>query len=244
MCKDLFKSWLVERYIAHRGLHTEECPENTLGAFENAIKEQTPVELDVHEIADGTLVVFHDKSLQRLTGQDGYIKNLTKDVLSNYKILGSEYSIPTLEEVLSLINGQVPVLFELKNEGKVGSLEKSFWAMIKDYQGEYAIQSFNPFTLEWFKHNAPSVIRGQISSFFKNQNFSFVKRLLLKKMVFNKKISQPHFISYNAQNLPNRYVKKFKDLPLLAWTIKSQEQYLEILKYCDNIIFEGFEPRI
>lgn len=244
MCKDLFKSWIVERYIAHRGLHNATAPENTLGAFENAIREQTPVELDVQEIADGTLVVFHDKSLQRLTGRDGYIKNLTVDKLSEYKILGSDYSIPTLKEVLDLISGQVPILFEIKNEGKVGSIEKHFCEMLKDYEGEWAIQSFNPFTLEWFKKNAPHVTRGQISSFFKNQNFGFFKRLILKKMSFNKKVSEPHFISYNMQDLPNHYVKRYSNLPLLAWTIKSQEEYLEILPYCDNIIFEGFEPRV
>ena len=244
MCRDLFKSWLVEKYIAHRGLHTETEPENSLGAIKNAIDCNLPIEIDVHEIADGTLVVFHDKSLQRVTGQDGYIKNLKKEDLPNHKILGTEYSIPTLTEVINLVDGKVPILFELKNEGKVGSLEKSFWEIVKNYQGDYAIQSFNPFTLEWFKNHAPEVVRGQLSSFFKNQNFSFFKRLFLKKMSFNKKISQPHFISYKVEDLPNRYVKKFKNLPLLAWTVKSQEEYMRVLKYCDNIIFEGFEPRI
>ena len=241
--QDLFHSWLVEKYIAHRGLHTETEPENSLGAIQNAIKQNLPIEIDVHEIADGTLVVFHDKSLQRVTGKDGYIKNLTANDLKDHRLFATEYSIPTLKEVLDLVDGQIPILFELKNEGKVGSLEKTFWEIVKDYQGEFAIQSFNPFTLEWFKLHAPTVIRGQLSSFFKNQNFSFFKRLFLKKMAFNK-ISQPHFISYNAENLPNRYVKKFKHLPLLAWTIKSQEEYLAILKHCDNIIFENFEPRI
>ena len=74
---DIFKSWLVERCIAHRGLHNDEFPENSLGAFQNAVDNGYPVELDVHIIADGTLVVFHDNSLSRVTGKDGYIKNLT-----------------------------------------------------------------------------------------------------------------------------------------------------------------------
>lgn len=244
MCKDLFKSWLVEKPIAHRGLHTDAQPENTLGAFQNAINHGVPIELDVQEIADGTLVVFHDKKLERLTGQDGYLKNLSAANLENYKILGTEFSIPTLQSVLQLIAGQVPVLFEIKNENKIGSLERSFCKAIKSYQGEFAIQSFNPFTLEWFKKHAPHIIRGQIASYMKKENLAFFKKFFLKRMSFNKKISEPHFISYCAQDLPNRYVKKYKSLPLLAWTVRSQEEYLSVLKYCDNIIFENFEPRI
>lgn len=245
MYKDIFNSWLVERNIAHRGLHTDEFPENSLPAFQNAIKHGTPIELDVQQIADGTLIVFHDNSLQRLTGKDGYVKNLTKEVLKNHFLNKTEYSIPTLQEVLDCVNGQVPILFELKNRNKVGSLEKDFWNTIKNYKGDYAIESFNPFTLEWFKKNAPNVLRGQIASYFKNEkNMSFFRKLLLRRMSFNKKISEPNFISYNAKDLPNRFVKKFKELPLLAWTIKTQEEYLNILPYCDNIIFENFDPRL
>lgn len=241
---NLFNTWLVERNIAHRGLHNENAPENTLPAIENAIENSCPIEIDIQQIADGTLIVFHDAVLQRLTGRDGYVKNLTKETLKEYKILETENTIPTLEEVLNLIDGKIPVLFELKNFGKVGELEKSFWAMVKDYKGEYAIQSFNPFTLEWFKIHAPNVIRGQLSSYFKGENLAFFKKYLLKRLAFNKKISEPHFISYDAKTLPNRYVKKYKELPLLAWTIKSQEEYIKVVPYCDNIIFENFEPKL
>ena len=63
-------------------------------------------------------------------------------------------------------------------------------------------------------------------------------------MTLNKKVSQPHFISYEASTLPNRFVRKYKTLPLLAWTVRSQEEYLKVIKFCDNIIFEGFEPKL
>lgn len=242
---NLFKSWIVERNIAHRGLHNAAAPENSLPAFQNAVENSCPVELDVHQISDGTIVVFHDSSLQRVTGKDGYLKNLKKEELENYHIFGTKNTIPTLEQVLELINGQVPILIEIKNStGKVGQLEKALWNILKKYKGEYAIQSFNPFTLEWFKKNAPTVIRGQLSSYFKGENLSFFKKLTLKRMMFNRKVSEPHFISYEAKTLPNRFVKKYKNLPLLAWTIKSQEEYIKVLPHCDNIIYEGFEPKL
>ena len=242
---EIFNSWLVTDYISHRGLHTKELPENSLGAFQNSIINSYPIELDVQQISDGTIVVFHDASLARMTKKDGYTKNLIKAELSEYKLSGTEYCIPTLQEVLDLVEGQVPLLIEIKNEGKVGEVEKSVWEILKNYKGEYAIQSFNPFSLEWFKKNAPHVIRGQLSTFFRKENLaSFFKRFALKRMFLNKKVSCPHFISYDSRYLPNRFVKKYKNIPLIAWTIKSQSDYMKVVKYCDNIIFEGFEPKI
>ncbi len=240
---DLFKTWLVEKYIAHRGLHDNESAENSLSAFEKAIQKGYPIELDIQQIADGTVVVFHDTSLSRLTGQDGYTKYLIKDDLSSCFLNGTKETIPTFEEVLNFINGRTPILIEIKNTSKVGDLESAALEILKKYKGEYAIMSFNPYVLKWFKDNAPQIIRGQLSSFFRNDKLAFVKRLMLKKMILNK-VSEPHFIAYECNNLPNRYVKKYKNLPLLAWTVRSQEEYMSVVKYCDNIIFENFIPKI
>ena len=241
---DLFKTWLVEDYIAHRGLHDEKAPENSMLAFEKAIKEGYPIETDVHQISDGTLIIFHDSSLQRMTGQDGYVKNLKKEDLKDIRLAGTDQKIPTLDEFLEFVNGRVPVLIEIKNNNKVGDLESALYSRLKEYKGEYAIQAFNPFVLEWFKNNAPEVIRGQLSGYFKGVQLSFLKKLFLKRMTLNKKVSQPHFISYEASTLPNRFVRKYKTLPLLAWTVRSQEEYMKVIKFCDNIIFEGFEPKL
>jgi glycerophosphoryl diester phosphodiesterase len=182
--------------------------------------------------------------LKRLTGHDGYVKNLKKEDLNNFKLLGTEFYIPTLEEVLTLIGGKVPVLIEIKNEGKVGVLENNLLNILKNYKGEFAIQSFNPFVLQWFKNNAPEIIRGQLSSRFKNENLNFIKKFLLKRMYFNKKISEPHFIAYEAKALPNRFAKKCNNIPLLAWTVRGQEEYKKVAPYCDNIIYEKFEPEM
>ena len=241
---DLFKTWLVEYPIAHRGLHTDEMPENSLGAFQNAIDNGYPIELDVHLTCDGTVVVFHDDSLARVTNKDGYVKKLTKDTLKDYSVFGTKYTIPTFKEVLDLVDGQVPILIEVKNTGKVGELESALLKILKDYTGEYAIQSFNPYVLEWFKKNAPQIARGQLAGYFKGEKLSFIKKFALKRMLLNKKISCPDFISYDARNVPNRFVNKYKNLPLLVWCVRSQDEYLKKVKYCDNIIFENFEPKI
>lgn len=241
---DLFNSWLVETPIAHRGLHDKTHPENSISAFGKAIEAGYAIELDVQLIADGTVVVFHDESLSRLTDNDGYIKFLNESDLEILKLSGSKEKIPTLKEVLAFVDGKVPLLIEIKNSSKVGELEKNTLELLKDYQGEYAIQSFNPYVLEYFYKHAPEVPRGQLAGYFKGEKLSFFKKYALKRMMLNQKVSHPDFISYEARHLPNRFVRKYKTLPLLAWTVKNQSEYMKVVKYCDNIIFEGFEPKI
>ena len=240
---DIFKTWLIEKYIAHRGLHDDKHPENSISAFKNAVENDYAIELDVQQLSDGTVVVFHDETLSRMTGQDGYIQNLTKKELKNYKLAQSEECIPTLEEALKTIAGKVPVLVEIKNSTKVGSLEQKTLEILKKYTGDYAIQSFNPYVLIWFKENAPEILRGQLSSKFKKVPLSFVKKYALKRFKLNKQ-SEPHFISYRAKDLPSRFIRKYKHLPLIAWTVRSQDQYMNVVKYSDNIIFENFAPKI
>lgn len=241
---DLFKTWLVEVPIAHRGYHSKNIPENSLTAFSKAIEKGYAIELDVQLLSDGTVVVFHDESLARMTGNDGYLKYLRKEDLKALYLKDSKEHIPTFEEVLKLVDGKTPLVIEIKNKHKIGNLEQAVIDMLKNYNGEYAVVSFNPFSLGYFKQHAPQIIRGQTSGSLKNSGLSWLKRTWLKRLKFNAKVSQPHFISYEASELPNRFVKKYKNLPLLAWTVKSKEEYLKVVKYCDNIIFEKFDPEI
>ncbi len=241
---DLFNSWLVQQPIAHRGLHNEVAPENSLAAFARAIEEGYPIELDVQLIADGTIVVFHDDSLSRLTENDGYLKFLNKEDLKYLSLAGTNEKIPTFEEVLSFVDGKVPLLIEIKNDGKVGDLEKGVLELLNNYKGEFAIQSFNPFVLEYFYKHAPHILRGQLASYFRDVKLAVFKKFALKRMMLNKSISHPDFISYEARRLPNRFTRKYKSLPLLAWTVRSQSEYLKVVKHCDNVIFEDFEPVI
>ena len=205
----IYDSWIVKSPIAHRGLFNDEIPENSIAAFKNAVKNKIAIELDVTSLSDGTLVVFHDSKLARMTGKDGFISNCKYEEIENLTLLKSKEKIPTFKQALDAINGKVPVLIEVKNFGKVGSLEKEVWKQLQGYNGEYAISSFNPYTLEWFKKNAPIIKRGQVASFFKSKEITGIKRFSLKRMRFNKKISEPHFIIYSAEDMPNKYVRKY-----------------------------------
>lgn len=239
---DIKKSWLFSRPIAHRGLHGIDAPENSLAAFGKAIEAGFPIEIDVRPIDDGTVVVFHDDKLTRMTDLDGYVCNMTKSDLEKVRLRNSDERIPTFKEVLEFVDGRTPLLIEIKNDSTVGQLERDTLELLSSYKGEYAVQSFNPYSMEFFKKNAPQIPRGQLSCFFDKKDLGFLKRFVLKRLKMNK-VSSPDFISYNHANLPNKYVTKTK-LPTLAWTVRSNAEMEKCLPYCDNIIFENFIPVI
>ena len=156
----------------------------------------------------------------------------------------SKESIPTLEQALTTINGETPVIIEIKNNGKIGEIEQKVIDILRKYKGEVAVASFNPYVLGYFHQHAPEILRGHIAGSFKNEKMSLKEKFVMKRMMHIKKVSYADFIMYEAQTLPNRFVKKYKRLPLLAWTVTSQEQYMKVVKYCDNVIFQGFDPKI
>ena len=241
---DIFNSWLVTKYIAHRGLHNDTMPENSLAAMQNAIDHDYAIEIDLHPIEDGTPVLFHDETLNRLTGEDGYIKKVENvEQLKKLRLLNTNETIPTLKEALEFVNGQVPLLIEIKDYNMTGTFEKAIYEVLKDYKGEYAVMSFNPYSIKWFKINAPEVVRGLLSCYFKGEKLNSALKFALKRMLL-KKVADPQFIAYKWNELPNKHVNKVKHLPLLAWPVPSQQEYMKVAKHCDNIIFEYFEPKI
>lgn len=240
---NIYESWIVKTPIAHRGVFGEKVPENSLAAFKQAVKAKLPIEFDVTALADGTPVIFHDEKMARMTGRDGFISSLSLSDISDFRLQGTKEKIPTLAEALEVIDGKVPILIEIKNYGKVGPFEKSVWKVLQNYNGEYAIESFNPYSIEWFKINAPKVKRGQLASFFDDKEIIGAKRFFLKRLLLNKKVSEPNFIVYKAENLPNKYVKKYYGVvPVLAFTIRSEEEELKIKGCADNFIFDSYTP--
>lgn len=235
--------WMLNRAIAHRGLHRGvDIPENSMSAFAAAIAHNHPIELDVHLSADGHVMVFHDIDLERMTGVKGAIAHQTLASLKPLRLLGTDQHIPTLQEALEFINGQVPILIEIKNRGKAGPLESALLAILNHYKGEFAVQSFNPYSLIWFKKHAPHIFRGQLASNFKGMDLSWCLKIILGNLLLNW-VSTPHFIAYDINalpNLPTTIAKQIFKRPLLAWTVRNSSEHQHALEYADNIIFDPF----
>ena len=230
--------WLLTKPIAHRGLWNNEIPENSLLAYDNAIKHGFPIEIDVHKSKDGVLFVFHDDNLKRLTGVDALLHEKTSIEIKELFINGTENKIPTLKETLEKVNGRVPLLIEIKNQPNDSIVEDTI-NMLKSYKGEFALQSFNHLYIIKIKKLAPEFIRGVLGT-ANTEKCGWLARLIIKNLSLNF-LAKPDFISYNIKNLP---LKRKRRPPLLAWTITDQDMAKKAKALANNIIFEKFIPKI
>ena len=239
-------SWIKETPIAHRGVHTKDIPENSLSAFENALKNNYAIELDVQFTKDKEVVVFHDENLKRMTNDTRNIEDVNYDELKNLRLGNTNEIIPTLEEVLELVDSKVAILIEIKDCKDYIELSEKTYEILKGYEGNYAIQSFNPFILEWYKNNASEVVRGQLSGTFTegSESLNSFEKFALKNMLLNFK-SKPNYIGYDLEGIPKSKLESLrkKGVPIIVWTVKNKEDMEKAYKYSDNITFENFLPK-
>lgn len=237
------KHWIVNTPIAHRGLHdgNKLIPENSILAFRNAIHNGFAIELDIVFSKDHQVIVFHDYNAYRLCGLDKKISNLTVKEIKALTLANSKEKIPTLVEVLKLVNNQVPLLIEIKNRSKVGHFEYKLNEILKAYNGRIAIQSFNPRTLKWFLIQNPCVLRGHLASRCHQVKLPFYKRFISKNLLAIH-LTKPDFIGYKIEDLPYKSVTKIRaKLPVLGWTINTKSKLEHAGLYCDNFIFENIK---
>lgn len=243
--KDL--SWLKEFNIAHRGLHTKDLnvAENSLEAFRLAIAKGYALELDLNMLKDDTIVVFHDNNLKRVVGLDAHISTLTYNDIKDLTLHQTQEHIPTLKELLDLTAGKVPLLIELKPYGEIKKFCALVYEQLKNYQGTFAIFSFHPGVVKWFKINASDIARGQISSFFTERKaFNPILKFMLKRLMFNP-FTKPDFISYNIIHLPNKYVDRAqkKGNVIISYTATSQKDLDFVKSTYTNVVFQHFIPK-
>lgn len=213
--------FLKNNLIAHRGLHNSTIPENTLPAFYKCVDKNYTIELDIHILKDNTIVVYHDHNLKKLTGVNKVIETLSYPQLSKIKI-NKKYTIPTLEQVMHIVDGKVPLLIEVKDVDNNSKFEEELVKLLDNYKGKFAIQSTNPFVIDWFYKNRKDYIIGLIV--FNDLNYKLVKKYI-------KKID---FISVYKKQLPFKINKL-----VLGWTIRKISQYEKYKNLCDNLICEN-----
>lgn len=234
-------SWLLEIPIAHRGFHSPGVPENSIAAFEEAIKFGLNIELDIYKTKDDVLVVFHDENLLRLTSHDKLIEDCTFSELQGLVLDSTNEKISTLDLVLQNIQGKVGILIEIKTHRDIGTVEELLSQLLDNYNGKFAIQSFNPKIVQWFYKNRPSYLRGQLSGSFEGEAISFINKFLQKNLIFNL-MSKPDFIAYEYAYL-NRWIQilaAISRIPIIVWTIRDFDTAIRVRKKSRNIIFEGF----
>lgn len=238
--------WRGTRF-AHRGLYDENAAENTLEAFEKACRLGVGIELDVQFSSDGTVMVFHDDDLKRMTGDARRVDHVSRAELQTLT-LNAPGRIPTFEETLARVGGRVPLLVELKNGPQNDKLCAETLALLRSYSGKYIVESFNPLIMRWFKKNAPDLIRGQLvgaKASYLASNMGLPGALILSCLSLNF-LSRPDFVAYDVNAAGYRAPKIQRALfhtPLAAWTVRDEKTYRDCLARGEMPIFEGFVPK-
>ena len=240
---DALRGW---KY-AHRGLHDENLPENSMAAFRAALENGYGIELDIHLMKDGRLAVIHDTSLLRTAGVDVNITDLTAEDLPKYPLNDQGELIPTFDQVLELFAGKAPLIIEIKEDGNCRKVVNAAVKAMRGYEGPYCMESFHPKCIYELKKRYPHIIRGQlVMDYFKEDDSPLPKAV--KWLITNQAenfLTMPDFIAYrfsDRKTFSNILTQKFWKLQGVSWTLKSQEELDEAVAEGWLPIFEGFKP--
>lgn len=241
-------NWLVARPIAHRGLHNKKTIiENTASAFEAAIDADYAIECDLQLSSDGEAMVFHDDEVDRLTDTNGDVSSFTTKQLQKFKFKSTSDRMQTLDEMLEQVDGLSTLVIELKSrwDGNMALVKRAL-EVLENYDGPYALMSFDPGMIACALELAPHTVRGITADRTTDPYYNPLpvnQRVAMRNFAHLEK-TQPHFVSYNWRDLPFEPMTEIRNAghPVITWTLHSKEESSKALRYCDQITFEGYAP--
>ena len=198
------------------------------------------IECDVQRTRDGQAAVFHDAELDRLTGVSGPLAAHTAEELGRIVLTGSADSIPSLQQVLEQLSGKVPVLIEIKsqrNEGtRVSALCLAVRRALEGYLGPHAVMSFDPRVVHWFAVHSALTVRGLVVT--EEHGKTLFGRIKRRLALWH---ARPDFLAYDIRDMPSRFAaaQRKRGLPMLTWTVRSQDHRERAALYADAPIAEG-----
>ena len=235
---------------AHRGLYDKAAgiPENSLSAFSRAVAHGFGVELDVHLLRDGTLAVFHDSDIRRMTGRAGYLEDLSAEELGDYPLDGTGETIPQFCDVLALFEDTgLPIIVELKSfRDNYAALTERTMRELDKFRVVYCVESFDPRCVAWVRKHRPEVIRGQLGqNFLKDRGKLSLPMAFATTHLLSNIMVQPDFVAYRFKDRKKwapRLCRRIYGAQRVYWTIRSKEE-LSIAESDGAIaIFEHFLP--
>lgn len=243
--------WLTARPIAHRGLHdaSRGVIENTASAFLAAVDGNYGIECDVQLSGDGEAIVHHDDVLGRLTEGSGGLIEMTTAALKAVPFKKTADRMLTLRELCDLVAARVTLVVEIKSrfDGDTRLAHRTA-AVLQDYAGPVAVMSFDPAVIEAVRENAPGLPRGIVAerhyAHEEWKGLSARQRRSLAHLLHAHR-TQPHFLAYHVKDLPAVapwIARNVFGLPLLTWTVRSEDDRRRAAHFADQVIFEGWQP--
>jgi glycerophosphoryl diester phosphodiesterase len=230
--------WMIGARFAHRGLHGEGLPENSPAAFAEALARGWGIECDVQKSSDDAAMVFHDFELDRLTGETGPVNIRSAAQLGEIRLAGGNDTIPSLRQVLDQVNGQVPILIEVKSrrERPVPAICLAVRRALEGYRGPHGVMSFDPRVGAWFANHSPLTPRGLVVT--EENDKALLGRLRRHLWLW---MAKPHFLAYDIRDLPSRFAasQRKRGIPVATWTVRSAELRQRAELHADAPIAEG-----
>lgn len=241
----------LDRPIAHRALHDLQNgrAENGKRAIEAAIAGNYAIEIDIQLSRDGVPMVFHDYHLDRLTKGTGAVAVHNSAYLNATPLRHDGGTIPTLEEVLLTVAGRVPLLIELKDQDgemgpNIGPMGKAVADLVRHYEGDVALMSFNPHHVDEMAYRLPERPRGLVTDQFRADDWPLLPEPTRSRMrdVPDYDAVRASFISHNVNHLTSPRVKELKrsGAAVLCWTVRDAATEDRARSIVDNITFEGY----
>jgi glycerophosphoryl diester phosphodiesterase len=221
--------------FAHRGLHFGTAfPENSLIAFSAALELGAGIECDLRLTRDNRIVVFHDADAWRMCASPMRIGASTLGELARLSV--GEHPMPTLESLLSLVAGRVPLLLEIKVENDVWRWAPALRLALKGYSGSFGVMSFDPRISRLMKTNLPDVRRGLVI----RATLPPLRRKAAKWL------AAPQFLAVDRQALGEKWVARARHrMPIYSWTIRTPADRAQAAVQADALIWEADgRPRI
>ena len=244
-------AWLTARPIAHRGLHDTSAGviESTAAAFSAAIAGGYGMETDLQISADGEVMVHHDDALGRLTEGSGRLCDMAAVEIKRVRFKTSADRILTLGELCDLVGGRATLVLELKShfDGDRRLVQRAA-DVLATYAGPVAVMSFDPAMIEVVRWIAPDLTRGIVAErHYAHHEWDRIPRSEKRRMAFllHANRTRPQFIAYGVKDLPAAaplIARAVFGLPLLTWTVRSDDDRRRAARWADQMIFEGIRP--
>ena len=243
--------WLTARPIAHRGLHDASAGviENTASAFALAVRHGYGIECDVQVSRDGEAMVHHDDALGRLTEGSGRLADMDAADIERVRFKQSADRILTLGDLCDLAGGRATLAIEIKShfDGDRRLAQRTA-DVLAGYRGPVAVMSFDPDAIAAIRAMAPRLARGMVAERrYDHPEWNRLTPSAKRSMahMLHAYRTRPHFIAYSVRDLPAaapliaRHVFR---LPLLTWTVRTEDDRRRALRWADQMIFEGWTP--
>jgi glycerophosphoryl diester phosphodiesterase len=243
--------WLTARPVAHRGLHDRArgIIENMPGAALAAVDGNFAIECDIQLTADGEAMVHHDDALGRLTEGSGALLGLTAQALKAVRFKDTAERMMSLGDLCALVEGRVPIVIEVKSHFDGDRrLIRRMAEVLSSYAGPVAAMSFDPDQVLGLREIMPDFPRGIVAERIYNEaDWPETTAAQRKGMLHLRHAAhtQPHFIAYRVDDLPAAapfIARHIFGLPLLTWTVRTEEQRTRAARHADQMIFDGFRP--